>query len=88
MENRFFCGRLLKTLIIQKVLRRLKLFSFVADRLFEDLFFFEFNFLIFLKAFSVQEEEVKLVNIKLKSSWLFLHFSMSPEMNVRLFSVR
>jgi hypothetical protein len=88
MENRFFCGRLLKTLIIQKVLRRLKLFSFVADRLFEDLFFFEFNFLIFLKAVSVQEEEVKLVNIKLKSSWLFLHFSMSPEMNVRLFSVR
>ena len=88
MENRFFCGRLLKTLIIQKVLRRLKLFSFVADRLFEDLFFFEFNFLIFLKAFSVQEEEVKLINVELKSSWLFLHFSMSPEMNVRLFSVR
>ena len=88
MENRFFCGRLLKTLIIQKVLRRLKLFSFVADRLFEDLFFFEFNFLIFLKAVSVQEEEVKLINVKLKSSWLFLHFSMPPEMNVRLFSVR
>lgn len=68
-------------------MRWLQLLSFVANRLFEQLFFFEFDFLIFLEAVSVQKEEVKFFNIKLEFLWLFLNFPMTSEMNIWLFSI-